>query len=190
MVVVKNTRRSHWSQFSLLKAFLFPQKENWLFFWIFPFYLSFLTVHFQSCYGEKRPSRGDGLRSGQVWGGPPKLNFNFIIFWLLRTTGLKRSPFGQTSVRFQGEHHVKRTPGECWVTKFALTCLSVCLQTECIMGRCESGEFLSACFVLLLFLKFENTLKICNLPCPKLICVICVIRSRSIFRSRYDVRAY
>ena len=62
-------------------------------------------------------------------------------------------------------------------------------QTECIMGRCESGEFLSACFVLL-FLKFENTLKVCNLPCPKLICVICVIRSRSIFRSRYDVRAY
>ena len=62
-------------------------------------------------------------------------------------------------------------------------------QTECIMGRCESGEFLSACFVLL-FLKFEKTLKICNLPCPKLICLICVIRSRSIFRSRYDVRAY
>lgn len=30
---------------------------------------------------------------------------------LKRTTGLKRSPFGQTSVRFQGEHHVKRTPG-------------------------------------------------------------------------------
>lgn len=62
-------------------------------------------------------------------------------------------------------------------------------QTEC-MGRCESGEFLSACFVLLLFLKFESTLKICNLPCPKLICVICVIRSRSIFRSKYDVRAH
>ena len=32
-------------------------------------------------------------------------------------------------------------------------------QTECIMRRCESGEFLSACFVLL-FLKFENNLKV------------------------------
>lgn len=30
---------------------------------------------------------------------------------LKRTTGLKRSPFGQTAVRFQGEHHVKKTPG-------------------------------------------------------------------------------
>lgn len=30
---------------------------------------------------------------------------------LKRTTGLKRSPFGQTSVRFQGEHRVKGTPG-------------------------------------------------------------------------------
>ncbi|XP_068711122.1 sperm-tail PG-rich repeat-containing protein 2-like [Montipora foliosa] len=30
---------------------------------------------------------------------------------LKRTTGLKQSPFGQTSVRFQGEHRVKRTPG-------------------------------------------------------------------------------
>lgn len=30
---------------------------------------------------------------------------------LKRVTGLKRSPFGQTSVRFQPEHHVKSTPG-------------------------------------------------------------------------------
>ena len=94
------------------------------------FYLSLLTVHFQSCYAEKKPCRGDGLRSGQVWGGPPKLNLNFIIFWLLRTTGLKRSPFGQTSVRFQGEHHVKRTPGEYWVTKFTLTCLTASKSWE------------------------------------------------------------
>lgn len=28
-----------------------------------------------------------------------------------RTTGLKRSPFGQTSVRFNPEPHVKKTPG-------------------------------------------------------------------------------
>ncbi|CAH1795521.1 unnamed protein product [Owenia fusiformis] len=30
---------------------------------------------------------------------------------LKRITGLKRSPFGQTSTRFDGEHHVKKTPG-------------------------------------------------------------------------------
>eukprot|EP00794_Sanderia_malayensis_P012955 gene12955-14285_t len=30
---------------------------------------------------------------------------------LNKMTGLKRSPFGQTSVRFRGEHHVKKTPG-------------------------------------------------------------------------------
>ncbi|XP_031552737.1 sperm-tail PG-rich repeat-containing protein 2-like [Actinia tenebrosa] len=30
---------------------------------------------------------------------------------LKRTTGLKRSPFGQTSVRFQGERQYRRTPG-------------------------------------------------------------------------------
>ena len=29
-----------------------------------------------------------------------------------RTTGLKRSPFGQTAVRFQPESHVKKTPGK------------------------------------------------------------------------------
>nr|KAG5709515.1 hypothetical protein BaRGS_023197 [Batillaria attramentaria] len=30
---------------------------------------------------------------------------------LKRVTGLKRSPFGQTSVRFQPNHHIKTTPG-------------------------------------------------------------------------------
>ena len=114
----------------LAEGFSFSTKRNWLFLWTFPFYLSLLTVHFQSCYAEKKPCREDGLRSGQVWGGPPKLNLNFIIFWLRRTTGLKRSPFGQTSVRFQGEHHVKRTPGEYWVTKFTLTCLTASKSWE------------------------------------------------------------
>ena len=28
-----------------------------------------------------------------------------------RITGLKRSPFSQTSVRFSPEHHIKKTPG-------------------------------------------------------------------------------
>ena len=27
-------------------------------------------------------------------------------------TGLKRSPFGQTSLRFEKQHHVKKTPGK------------------------------------------------------------------------------
>lgn len=32
--------------------------------------------------------------------------------YFVRTTGLKRSPFGQTSVRFQtGKHHAQQTPG-------------------------------------------------------------------------------
>ena len=35
--------RSHWSQFSLVKAFLFPQKGNWVFFWTFFLYLRLLT---------------------------------------------------------------------------------------------------------------------------------------------------
>ena len=30
---------------------------------------------------------------------------------LKKITGLKRSPFGQTSVRFQPDHHIKKTPG-------------------------------------------------------------------------------
>ncbi len=30
---------------------------------------------------------------------------------LKKVTGLKRSPFGQTSVRFQRENHIKKTPG-------------------------------------------------------------------------------
>jgi len=34
------------------------------------------------------------------------------FLYFVRTTGLKRSPFGQTSVRFQaGKHHSQQTPG-------------------------------------------------------------------------------
>ena len=36
--------------------------------------------------------------------------FNYVLF-CFRLTGLKRSPFGQTSLRFEKQHHVKRTPG-------------------------------------------------------------------------------
>ena len=108
----------------LAEGFSFSTKRKLIILLNFPF----LSVSSNSALSillrGKKLSRGDGLCSGQVWGGPPELNFNFVIFWLLRTTGLKRSPFGQTSVRFQGEHRVKRTPGECWVTKFALTCLT------------------------------------------------------------------
>lgn len=31
---------------------------------------------------------------------------------LKKITGLKRSPFGQTAVRFSPGHHVRKTPGE------------------------------------------------------------------------------
>ena len=67
-------------------------------------------------------------------------------------------------------------------------------QSKRIMRRCRDVVKVEN-FCLLVsscccFLKFENTLNISNEPCPKLICVICVIRSRSLFRSRYDVRAY
>lgn len=67
-------------------------------------------------------------------------------------------------------------------------------QSKRIMRRCrdvvkvENFCLLVSCCCC--FLKFENTLNISNGPRPKLICVICVIRSRSLFRSRYDVRAY
>ncbi|KAK7112355.1 sperm-tail PG-rich repeat-containing protein 2-like [Littorina saxatilis] len=45
---------------------------------------------------------------------PPPGSYNdprTALTTLKKVTGLKRSPFGQTSVRFQPEHHVKSTPG-------------------------------------------------------------------------------
>ena len=37
--------------------------------------------------------------------------FISVSYVYFRVTGLKRSPFGQTSLRFAKEHHVKKTPG-------------------------------------------------------------------------------
>ena len=42
--------------------------------------------------------------------------FRFLINF--RISGLKKSPFGQTSIRFEKDHHVRKTPGICFCNVF------------------------------------------------------------------------
>ena len=42
----------------------------------------------------------------------------FSFFINLRISGLKKSPFGQTSIRFEKDHHVRKTPGICFGNVF------------------------------------------------------------------------
>jgi len=55
-----------------------------------------------------------------------------------RISGLKKSPFGQTSVRFAKEHHVKRTPGP---GTYNYLDLATDLRRKAVFSRATKGGF-------------------------------------------------
>ena len=52
------------------------------------------------------------------------VNNIIVLFQPSRISGLKKSPFGQTAMRFAKEHHVTRTPGMLGNDDWTFSCVT------------------------------------------------------------------